>query len=299
MGRALLLLGLVAVLGGCQSAGLRSGAGEAIELPTYDAVYERAEWRVGDLDRLWAIASVGLRYVDEDGDRHREQGEGHFQVVRPETQVALTIGKLGEVYLLLGCDAQRFWWINRTEERIAYVGAQAEARDLALDQIGVPMLPTDLLILADLNRWPEPGSPGAGEVSQSIRDDFGHLRVVMVEFTEPGRRRRVYVNANNFDPVGVDLLTDSGELISRSTLKNQMRVLNRIDPTRPQWVPTRLVMSIPSADSRIEIELSHLEISRRRPKPVVFNFDELVRRLGVTRIVELGSQGRPRIGRGS
>ena len=296
MRRALLALVSAVALGGCQSAGWHAAEGASAGIPTYDAVYERAEWRVGDLDRLWAIASVGLRYVDAEGDRHRDQGEGHFQVVRPETQVALTIGKLGEVYLLLGCDAQRFWWINRTEERVAYVGAQAEARALALDQIGVPMLPTDLLILADLNRWPEPGISGAGEVSRSDRD-FDHVRTVMVEFDEPGRRRRVYLNAQNFDPVGVDLLTDSGELIARSTLKNLMRVDNRIDPTRPQWVPTRLVMEIPSAESRVEIELSHLEMSRRRPKAVVFNFDELVRRFGVKRIVEIGLDDPRRIGR--
>ena len=271
---------------GCQS--VRSGLTEEQQttLPTYDKVQARADERVGAIDRFWATAVVGLRYVDVDGKKRRQQGEGHFQVVKP-ANVALTIGKLGEIYLLLGCDDDQFWWIERLDEKVAYVGDQNGARDLALRRMGVPVLPTDLLMLADLNAWPAPGSESAGTVIECEREDFDPSQIFAVRFVEPDRIRVVYLTRLAFEPVGVDLISPRGELIARSDLSNFERVLNHIDPLQHQRVPTRITVEVPSAQSRIELTLSRAEISSRRPKPVVFDFSELVRRFRIDTIVRL------------
>lgn len=276
---------LVCLLSGCRTSDGRDDA-PLEPLPTYEEVQARAEERVGALDRLWARASVGLRFTDEDGDRRREQGEGHFQIVKPRN-VALTIGKLGETYLLLGCNDEHFWWIERVEEHVAYVGDQQNARDLAIQRVGVPVLPTDLLELADLNAWPAPGEPGAGVVREIERTDLDPARFFAVEFEDEGRTRIVYLTRLAFEPVGVDLITPSGELAARSQLLGMTQVLNHIEPLKQQRVPTRILVDVPSADSRIELSLGSLEISERRPRSIVFDLDELIKRMSVERVVDL------------
>lgn len=284
--RITLIAFVIAFVTGCQTRPVPLTDAEREALPTYAEVQARAQERVGSLDRFWAVAAVGLRFKDADGDSRREQGEGHFQIVKPN-QVALTVGKLGETYLLLGCDDERFWWIERLEERIAYVGDQNGARDLASARVGVPVLPTDLLKLADLNAWPEPDSAEAGRVVESSRQDLDPSRIFAVEFDEGDRTRIVYLTRLAYEPVGVDLVSKTGELAASSELLGFERVLNRIDPLHHQRVPTRILVDVPSADSRIELSLSRMEISDRRPKALVFDFDELVRRFRIDTVVQL------------
>ncbi|GAB5495961.1 MAG: hypothetical protein Phyf2KO_10410 [Phycisphaerales bacterium] len=277
---------LVVLVAGCQARPTPLTDDPPEPLPTYEDVHASSQERVGSLDRFWADAAVGLRFKDADGDSRREQGEGHFQIVKPSS-VALTVGKLGETYLLLGCDDDRFWWIERLDERIAYVGDQNGARDLATARVGVPVLPTDLLKLADLNAWPEPGSPEAGNVIEIERGDLDASKIFAVEFDEGDRKRVVYLTRLAHQPVGVDLVTDAGEIAARSQLLGFERVLNRIDPLNHQRVPSRILVDVPSAESRIELSLSRMEISNRRPRALVFDFDELVRRFRIDTVVPL------------
>ena len=277
---------LLTSLVGCHSVQTDQPDAPAEPLPTYEEVQARADERVGALDRFWATAVVGLKYVDAEGKSRRQQGEGHFQIVKP-ANVALTVGKLGEMYLVLGCDDDQFWWIERLEESVAYVGDQAGARDLALRRMGVPVLPTDLLMLGDLNAWPEPDESGAGVVEESEREDLDPAQVFAVRFDEADRTRIVYLTRLAYEPVGVDLISPAGELIARSDLFRYGRVLNHIDPLSHQRVPMRISVEVPSAESRIDLTLSRAEISNRRPKPVVFNLEELLRRFRIEKVVPL------------
>ena len=65
------------------------------------------------------------------------------------------------------------------------------------------------------------------------------------------------------------------------------RVLNHIEPTRQQRVPSRMKVDVPSAESRIELNLKDMEISDRRPKAVVFDLDGLIRRFGIDEVIRL------------
>jgi len=270
----------------CQTKPTPIGPGDLEPLPTYEEVYAQADARVGALDRFWAVAVVGLRYTDAEGDRRRDQVEGHLQFIRP-SKVALTLGKLGDTLLLLGCDDDQFWWIERIEEKRAFIGDQRDARRLALERVGVPVLPTDMLLLGDLVPWPAPGSEFEGKVVETVRAGMNAAEVFAVEFRESGRTRRIYLTRSVFDPVGVDLYTDDGRLIAQSELSLHERVLNRIDPMRHQRVPSRINIDVPSAESRIEMNLSRMEISDRRPKPLVFDLDELIERFGIEEVIRL------------
>lgn len=259
---------------------------DAAALPAYEALYESAERRIATLDRLWARAVVGLRYRDEDGDLRRDQLEGHFQVVRPE-RVALLLGKLGETYLVLGSDAERYWWIDLDQSRAA-VGDRTRAAGLSVEELGVPLLPGDLLLALDLIRWPPPGDASVLGVTWSDRPDLDQPRTAAVRLAEGSRVRVVHIDVFTLDPMGVDLLDADGTQIGSSLLTQHGRVLNRAGlPVEPRMTG-RAVIEVPELDVRADFTFSGAEVSPRRPKPAAFDLDELLRRFRVTDVRRIG-----------
>lgn len=287
---AALVLGAVSALVGCTSqpaTPLDALADPRVELPSYEAIFAGAERRVGTLDRLWAASVTSLRYVDASGEGRRDQGEGHFQMQRPGS-LAVFIGKLGETYLILGSDTSRYWWIELLDERLAYVGNTDQARSSAVDTIGVPVLPGDLLLALDLERWPEPGSPRVLDVGWSDRDDLDRSRTVAVTFDESGRTRRVHLDVVSLDPLAVELLDEAGVVFASANLSQHGRVLNRIGaPVEPR-IPMRAEIDLPAADARLEITLSRAAMDPRKPRPIVFDFETLLDRFQVDTVRRLG-----------
>jgi hypothetical protein len=276
-------LAMLVVVAGCtprSSTPLDEPVEPAVELPSYETIYAGAERRVGTLERLWAASVTSIRYVDADGERRRDQGEGHFQMRRPGS-LAVFIGKLGETYLILGSDASRYWWIELLDERMAFVGDTDLARVSAVESIGVPVLPGDLLLALDLDRWPAPGSPRVLGVAWSDHPDLDRSRTVAVTFDESGRTRRVHLDAVSLDPFAVELIDEAGEVFASSRLSRHGRVLNRIGaPVEPR-IPMRAEIELPAAEARLEISLSRAAMDERRPRPVVFDFEELLNRFRV------------------
>ncbi|MEM8756189.1 MAG: hypothetical protein AAGF47_00215 [Planctomycetota bacterium] len=290
---------LIVLLGcsGCRSAG-GSGAeanGPAVELPGYDALYAKANRRIGTLDRYWARAIVALRYVDAEGERRRDQGEGHLQFIRPGS-VALFVGKLGEPGLILGSDGTRFWWIELIEARRALVGEAGSAAAASVDVLGVPILPRDLLLGLDAVPWPEPGSVGLPRVvgvSWTRLDGLDTSRTAAVGFEDADRRWRVHVDVFTGDPMAVEILTAAGEPVCVARLGDHGRVLNRLGAAVEPRMAGSAIIEVPAAEATIELTLRDAELSPRRPRPVVFDLDQLLERFRVedVRVIREGAGG--------
>ena len=261
----------------------------AFELPTYEEMYAGAERRIRTRDRLWAASVTSLRYVDAEGERRRDQGEGHFQMQRPGS-LAVFIGKLGETYLILGSDTSRYWWIELLDERRAYVGDTEQARISSVEAIGVPVLPGDLLLALDMERWPEPGSERVLDVAWSTLATLDRSRTAAVTFEESGRQRRVHVDVVSLDPLAVELVDESGEVFAFSSLSQHGRVLNRIGAAVEPRIPMRAEIDLPSADARLELSLSRAAMDPRKPRPVVFDFETLLERFRVETLRRIGPQ---------
>ncbi len=284
---------VLALVAGCTSTPetpLHVSDRPAAALPTYETIYAGAERRIGTLDKLWARSVTSLRYTDAEGERRRDQGEGHFQLQRPGS-LAVFVGKLGETYLILGSDTSRYWWIELLDERLAYVGDTDQARSSSVEAIGVPVLPGDILLALDLERWPEPGSPRVLGVDWSAHADLDRSRTLAVTFDESGRTRRVHVDAFSLDPLAVELIDDAGQVFARSSLSQHGRVLNRVGAAVEPRIPMRAEIDLPAADARIEISLSDAAMDPRKPRPVVFDFETLLDRFGVDTVRHLGSAG--------
>lgn len=157
----------------CGCAGNGAGGGGALDarpdasLPSYEEVASRYNDRASLLGRVWARAVVEMRFLDAEGRRKREQGEGHLQFVAP-ARFALSVGKLGEVIVYLGCDEQRFWWFERGDADRVSVCRHANAGAPCAEGAGLPAHPLEIIDLMGVLELPLRG----GRVQRSTRGEI-------------------------------------------------------------------------------------------------------------------------------
>lgn len=269
-----LLISLVLPLAGCQTTKAPQTPRDPV--PGYEVVAGAYNARTGRLKRLWARSTVRFTARDENGKRVNEQGEGYLQIVLPD-QMLLSIGAyVDRMYLYLGCDARRYWWINTLEDgqEFALVGAMDKATRETSARLGMPVHPLDLLELIGITGLPE--GPGVTRWS----DDGRRVRI-----DAPARwgTRRIEVNPVTFEPERIELLDESGGLVARAELSAHQNV--RADGGGvPPTLASRVVIDMPALEAQVILDIREGENSARRPKPQVFDFDLLVRTLRVKEI---------------
>lgn len=150
--------------------------------PSYESVAESYNERVALLDRLWARAVVALRFTDAQGDRRYEQGDGHLQL-RDAERLALSVGKLGEVLLWVGCDDERYWLFDRLADPTRlYLGRHDALGVERAREIGLPVAPRELLRLFGLRPLPDSGAiawTDDGDLELTTADDRGAWRYIL------------------------------------------------------------------------------------------------------------------------
>ena len=114
--------------------------------PLLEDVRASVNARAEKLQRVWARAVTSIAWTQPDGTRRSEQGEGFFQLMQP-SNLALDIGKVGEVVIWAGCDASRYWVIRRGDEKTAIVGRHDGPGSDRLMEEGLPATPLDMIEL--------------------------------------------------------------------------------------------------------------------------------------------------------
>jgi|GEM_PF-1013251 len=262
--------------------------------PSYDEVAQRWNTRTNDLSRIWARAVVQIRYVDADGKRHNEQGEGHLQLVQP-SDFALSIGKLGEVLLWLGSDASRYWLIEPGDASHASVGAHATLGMACHKSLGLPAHPLDMLDLMGVTALPTlAGAQAAGREAPWVtltRD----AQLLVVEAPARFGRRRMFLDPVTLLPRRIQLFpsvqVSPGDAPAISAdLTNPAPVKLR---TRGGFFPrvaSRIEIDHPASDTHIVLHLTDLSDGRDqagRLSPRVFDFNSLTSAFAVSDIEQL------------
>jgi len=297
-GWAVPVLPLLAVLGSCaatpgasRSAAPTAGRQAALETPAYDELVRRWNERASELSRIWARAVVQLRYRDAEDRLHNEQGEGHLQLLQP-SRFALSVGKLGEILLWLGCDETRYWLIDASETPRASVGRHDTLGLPCHRSLGLPTHPLDMLDLMGVTPLPSQeeilaaGKP-PGWVTRT-RD--GALLVVEA----PARfgRRRMFLDPRTLLPRRVQLFpferpSPSDQPAVTADLSDPIPVTLR---TRGGFYPkmaSRVEIEHPESGARIVLHFSDASDGRDRSgrlSPRVFDFEALTQALAVERI---------------
>lgn len=278
----LTMLGCV-IGAGCSASGGRDAAAKlhARDLPTYADIAERYNARAERLDRVWARAVVSVWFTDDKGKQRWEQGEGHFQLIQP-SRLALSVGKLGEVFLWIGCDDTRYWVIDAKEADRAYVGRHEFVTREKISSLGLPAAPASLIRLTGATPLPV-ASP------ELIYGWSGDGKSVIVEHREDGAIWRYTIDPDNGRPSRIDLLRAEDRVIeATASLEDYAPVTLTGVPAFFPEIASRISAEQPGSEARMRVSLAGLsDGGRSRLEPESFDFEYLISALGVQDTVDL------------
>jgi hypothetical protein len=242
----------------------------AVALPSYSAIAAQYNQRTDRLTRLWSRAVVQARYTDQKGRERRQQGEGHLQLVQP-SNIALSIGKLGEVLFWLGANDERFWIFELGDERRVSVCRHENVGKQCAQSMSVPVHP--LVLMELLGITPLPPSAQA-----TITRDPGTGSLV-VEFSKTDNPRRLFLDPQTLLPSRIELLTHEGELAVWSELGEYQRIAMKGSPGFNPQVATRISIDSADATASVLVFLSDPSDGKAigRIPDAVFNFETLMR----------------------
>lgn len=272
----------------------QSGAPSPQQVEAYDDIATRWNARAADLARIWARAVVQIEFIDADGDRRNEQGEGHLQLIQP-AQFALSIGKLGEVMLWLGADASRYWVIEPGDASRASVGSDATLGLPCHRSLGLPAHPLDILDLMGVTPLPLKAEVASRNLAPPWATRTRDGRLLVVE--APGRlaRRRMFLDPETLLPRRIQLFASDRP----SQVESAMITADLTDPEpvtlrdRGGFFPrvaSRIAIVHTESDTRIVLHLSDMSDGRDRSgrlSPRVFDFDSLTSAFGIARVDRL------------
>jgi hypothetical protein len=247
------------------------------DLPAMETIVDAHNARVGGLDRLWARTSVRVEGRDAEGSKFSEQGEGHLQVERPD-RVAVTVGKLGEVYFALGANGTQYWLVDvsNNERRVMLLGEQDRATPAKVEALGLPVHPRDLPLLMGLMPL------DAASVPDPVWDEQG--RAVL---TIPSRWGSV---ALRYDPRSLDLVGSTafnaeGGVVAEAGLGLHGPVTDAQGVTVLGRVPQRLEIRVPGFEGFVRVQLGEPQV--RIINATVFTPERLRRAYRVDEVVDL------------
>lgn len=284
---------LIMTIAGCEGQQrVEDADGEPV---TFAEVRESYNERTGRVEQMWARSVVELRWEDEDGDSHFEQGDGPL-IVRMPNELALALGKLGNAMYWVGGDAERFWFFDLNppngEPRTAIVGEHDAVSLAGSEEVPVPVRSDQVLHLLGLAEMPAPPTGGEGRVTRA-----GDALVVTIEAETAGEQAawwRFELDPSNYLPRRIALLDGEGEPVVASDLE-RYRPLERDETPPGGWpdVATRIEITTPAtqrASLTLFLEDPTDGKARDRVRDAQFDFEQLVEMLGPDEVRELQAE---------
>ncbi|HYE03031.1 MAG TPA: hypothetical protein VD963_07325 [Phycisphaerales bacterium] len=243
--------------------------------PEYATVAARYNERLPLLSKVFSPVVMQVTYLDEEGQRHHEQGEGVLQVVVPD-HLALSLSKAGKRVFWLGGDGQRYWWIDLLEENTATVwSASTAARESA--QAGLGLHPREIVRLLGIVTLPDEGR------TQWSSD--GRL-LGLSSRTEAGGLQRVWADPDSLEPRKIELYGPDGRLTVVADLEGYQHLpIRGIGGGGPR-LPRLVAASIPVTGTDLRLSLARPEGNAARISRDAFDLGALTRALSVARVVE-------------
>lgn len=225
-------LGLTLVVCGPILQGCASPQRASVETPADSEVVARYNERASRLGRVWARAVVTLEYTDEDGRRRNEQGEGHLQLAQPD-RIALSVGKLGEILVYLGCDSKRYWWFDMAgDESFVALGLHENVGRPCSRELPIEAHPLDIIDLLGVTPLPAEArivgtSPDGIVVDSPGR--LGRLRLNLDPSSLMPRRIELFENGSETEASLVATLSDDQNVELRGVGGFFPRMASRIE----------------------------------------------------------------------
>lgn len=260
--------------------------------PPFGDVARAYNARVAPLDRVFAWTNLKLTYFDEQGEKRTEDPEGRLQVVRPD-KLALSLGKAGTTLFWLGSDSERYWWIDLTDKDkpVAAVGRHALFNDQTARRIGLAIQPLDLIRLLGVVPINVSGT-GATQWSEDGKQ-------VGITSTLGNRGfQRIWLDPESLTPQEIELFSKDRQLIARAVHEG----VEYVEITRKELpqalgaerarMPSRVFIT--HFESGTEVRITLTGVKDGRIVDAAFNLDEILRRNGVERVIDLDKDATPR-----
>lgn len=260
--RHLFLLALLITLAGCGTPPKPQPVQPTV-MPTYGELVARHNERIRGIDRFWARAVVEIRWVDANGKRRFEQGDGHLILDLP-VHSALTLGKLGQTKLWAGSNETHFWLFDELDGKKLYLGRHdgvEEAATAPLAKSPLPVRPVDLPRLLGIL----PLAPAKAERPVQWIDGA---------FVIEADGARYHYNPVTYRVVCVELLDDRGQVVLTSRLSNPKRIEAEKAAVGP-YLNTVVKVVAPEQEGNMTLFLSEMTDARRRVNPKVFELESL------------------------
>lgn len=250
------------------------------DVPDYAELAQRYNRNLAHLDRLWSRSIVVMRWTDEDGRRHFEQGEGHFIFTEPD-DVALTVGKLGNVMLWAGSNEAQYWMFDLRERGVMHHGRHENVGRLCSRELPLPVQPRTVPHLLGLL----PLDETLADAAPPVRRVHGYDVI-----EPPGTRLRMMLHPDTALPVRVDLTNEAGEavVIARLDRHDYMEVRDVAHMAGPR-IATRATVHAVGEEAELLLTLSDMSDGRRfdRIDERVFDLDFLEQRHHTAEVIDL------------
>lgn len=253
-------------------------------VPAYSDVAERYNARVEPLRRLWSRGTMRVWYPDKQGEEETAQLDANLQFIRPD-KINLTLMHIGKVepIAVLGSNEERYWYIDLADNqrKIAKVGEHARATQAAIEQLGLPVYPLDLVELMGISAlpttWP---TVGTGE-GPDLRWSSDGRSLVLTTRARTGSRR-MYLDPQSFLPRRIELLGPDGKPLVASELGD----FEEVEGAGGAMMPFEVIAVIAGGRERVRLRLDQPAVNHTI-KPIAFDADKLFAAYGVRDIESL------------
>lgn len=247
-----------------------------------DDLIERHNARAAKIEQLWSRVVLEAKWTDEKGHHHFEQGDGPM-IVRKPHDLALSIGKLGETFYWLGCDADQFWLFEMhppdDQPTTAYYGRFADFTQQAAAKLPIPLRPDRLIDLLGITALPA----DVTTVIPPVVDATGATFIMPLGDSpdDPQRGGRIYIRLDGRTalPEHVTITAPDGRMLLSAKLgKYQPMHIDNAPPGAFPDLPTFITVTSDEQNAQLTLHISDATDGRaaHRVKDAQFDFDTLL-----------------------
>lgn len=283
---------LLVLLSGCHRPDtLTTADGFISPLTPADISYEElaAQYNaaIEPVTTLWSRADIDIEWieVDDDGDRNyrSESGNGKFIMRRggPYHETAMTVEKLGKIYLWAGSNTTNYYLFDRVDgdNKTLYVGAHgALGRSKPYP---LPIHPSMVPTLLGLE--PLPTVLPKGETSTTI-DLYGEQYLLNM----PELGLRMLIDPQTARPTRVDLTDARGYSVLTAKLSGRMSIDDAaLGDGSPAIICDKAEVYVSGYESRFTLDFQSATTSPRKIRDQMFDLEALKKALKPDKIESL------------
>ncbi len=198
------LLVLAVMLSACKVSP-QSAPPSDLEAPSYAELARSHNQRIAQLTRVQARGVIEIAWTDESGVRRFRQGDVDLYLHLPR-RTALRVSKLGNVYMWLGSDADRYWLFDLVDEPTLYTGRHAGSDRDTLQTVK-PLVLLDLIGMGAMQEFDEANDTAPPQVTYNSATDTW-----VAESPGEGGPMRIFFDRTTLLPKHVETLSANGEV---------------------------------------------------------------------------------------